>query len=143
MGTGGSFPGIQRGRRVTLTPHPYLVLMSTSRSYTFFPWHAWRWRESFLNVFICTLFNRTVGLHYIGYSWIVRSINNKLKRMWLKWSCPNLKLHAVICLEGLRKSIKVLSQDKCSPGPSTCDAGVLTSRSQHSVNFSTIEYHAL
>jgi hypothetical protein len=34
MGTGDPFPGIKRGRRVTLTTHPYIVPRSRIRSYT-------------------------------------------------------------------------------------------------------------
>jgi len=34
MGTGGPFPGVKRGRGVTLTSHPHLVPRSGMRSYT-------------------------------------------------------------------------------------------------------------
>jgi hypothetical protein len=38
MGTGGSFPGVKRGRGVTLTTHPHLVpRLRMSRSYTSSP----------------------------------------------------------------------------------------------------------
>jgi hypothetical protein len=38
MGTAGSFPGVKRGRGVTLTTHPHLVPRSRmSRSYTSSP----------------------------------------------------------------------------------------------------------
>jgi len=44
MGTGGSFPGVNQGRGVTLTTHPHLVPRSRiSRSYTPLPLSfAWR-----------------------------------------------------------------------------------------------------
>jgi hypothetical protein len=51
-----------------------------------------------------------------------------------KWSWPNLKYYPGICLEGLRKATKTLSQDSRSasrdlnPGPSEYEAGVLTTR---------------
>jgi hypothetical protein len=41
VGTGGPFPGVKRGRGVTLTIHPHLVSRSrTRRSYTTCP--TWR-----------------------------------------------------------------------------------------------------
>jgi hypothetical protein len=40
MGTGGPFPGVNRGRGVTLTTHPYLVRKSRMRSCIFSP--PWR-----------------------------------------------------------------------------------------------------
>jgi hypothetical protein len=56
------------------------------------------------------------------------------KRTW-----PNLRYYPRMCLEGLRKTTKHLSQDSRSPGrdlnpgPPEYEAGVLTTRSRHSV----------
>jgi hypothetical protein len=57
-----------------------------------------------------------------------------------KRSCPDLRYYPVICLEGLRKTTKNLSQDRRSlgrdlnPGPPEYEAGVLTTRPRRSVS---------
>jgi hypothetical protein len=57
------------------------------------------------------------------------------KRSW-----PNLRLYPRICLEGLRKTTKNLSQDSrypgrdLKPGPPEYEAGALTTRPRRSVN---------
>jgi hypothetical protein len=61
-------------------------------------------------------------------------VSNELERMW-----PNLRYYPNICLEGLRKTTKSLSQDSRSPGrdlnlgPPKYEAGVLTTQLQCSV----------
>jgi hypothetical protein len=62
------------------------------------------------------------------------SVSNEFERMWKKRSWPNLRYYSGICLEGLRKTTKNLSQDSRSPGrdldpgPPEYEAGVLTTR---------------
>jgi hypothetical protein len=56
-----------------------------------------------------------------------------------KWSWPNLKYYPYNCLEGLRKTMKNLSQDSRSPGQDLnpghpeYEAGVLTIQPRCSV----------
>jgi hypothetical protein len=57
-----------------------------------------------------------------------------LKGYGTKLSWPNLRYYPAICLEGLKKTMKTLSQDKRSSGrdlesgPPEYEAGVLTTR---------------
>jgi hypothetical protein len=63
-------------------------------------------------------------------------MNNELERQLYgrKRSWPNLRFYPRICLEGLRKATKNLSQDNWSPGedlkpgPPEYEAGMLTTR---------------
>jgi hypothetical protein len=60
------------------------------------------------------------------------------KRSW-----NTLKYHPAICLDGLRKKTKYLSQDSrpsgrdLKPGPPKCEAGMLTTQTLHSVIWSS------
>jgi hypothetical protein len=57
----------------------------------------------------------------------------------MKRSLPNFRYYAGICLEGSKKSTKILSQDSRSPrsdlnpGPPENEAGMLTARPRRTV----------
>jgi hypothetical protein len=66
-------------------------------------------------------------------------INYEMEWIWKEAIMASFEVLSRICLEGLRKTTKNLSQDSRSPGrdlnpgPPEYKAGVLTTRAQHSI----------
>jgi hypothetical protein len=88
--------------------------------------------------FVCSIFSdasQLLRLHSVEWMCDRRIMNPK--GCGRKWSWPNLRYYPAICLEGLRKTTKKLSQDwqfpgwDLNPGPPEHETGALTARPRH------------
>jgi hypothetical protein len=91
--------------------------------------------------FIRSLFNDAFSVTKISVRWKDDAWIMNWKGYGRKWSCTNLRHYPGICLERLRKTTKILSQDSRSlgqdlnPGPPEYEPGVLITWSQQCCPF--------